>query len=89
MGSYLDGETLTRRCSRMWTPPELLCMRKNKIGLNMQAVFDCRGRILEMSINYGGASANIIAFEASDLYDKLENSLLHNSGLTLFGKMHV
>ena len=46
---------------------KLLCARKNKFGLNMQALSDCRGRILDLSINYGGASGDIIAFEASDL----------------------
>ena len=64
---------------------KLLCARKNKFGFNMQAVSDCRGMILDLSINYGGASAEIIAFEASDLYDKLEKGLLHNSRLALFG----
>ena len=64
---------------------KLLCARKNKFGLNMQAVSDCRGRILDLSINYGRASADIIAFEASDLYDKLEKGLLRNSRLALFG----
>jgi hypothetical protein len=58
---------------------KMLCARKGKFGLNMQAVSDCRGRIRDMSINYGGASADCIAFEASDLFNELENGLLHPS----------
>ncbi len=50
----------------------------------MQAVSDKRGRILDMSIDYGGASSDCLAFEASDLYLRLENGLLAN-GLVLFG----
>jgi hypothetical protein len=63
---------------------KLFCARKSKFGLNMQAVSDKRGRILDMSINYGGASSDCLAFEASDLYQRLENGLLAN-GLVLFG----
>jgi hypothetical protein len=60
------------------------CARKGKFGLNMQAVCDCRGQIFDLSINYGGTSADCIAFEASDLFGDLENGLLHPS-LSLYG----
>lgn len=63
---------------------KLFCARKGKFGLNMQAVSDKHGRILDMSIDYGGASSDCLAFEASDLYQHLENGLLAN-GLVLFG----
>ena len=63
---------------------KFLCGRKHKFGLNCQAVCDVRGRILDMSITYGGSSSDCLAFEASDLYKRLENGLLR-SGLVLFG----
>ena len=57
---------------------------KGKFGLNCQAVSDVNGRILDISIVYGGASSDCLAFEASDLFRKLECGLLHES-LVLFG----
>ncbi len=63
---------------------KLFCARKSKFGLNMQAVSDRCGRILVMSIDYGGTSSDCLAIEASDLYRRLENGLLAN-GLVLFG----
>jgi DDE superfamily endonuclease len=63
---------------------KLFCARKGKFGLNMQAVSDRRGRILDMSINYGGSSSDCLAFEASDLYRRLEDGLLTDD-LILFG----
>jgi len=58
--------------------------RKGKFGLNCQAVSDVRGRILDLSIGLPGASSDCIAFEGSDLYERLEGGLLKN-GLVLFG----
>ena len=63
---------------------KFLCGQKHKFGLNCQAVFDGRGRILDISITYGGSSSDCLALEASDLYRRLENGLLI-SGLVLFG----
>lgn len=63
---------------------KLYCGRKNKFGLNCQAVSDRRGRFLDISIRYGGSSADCLAFEASDLGRRLEGHLLQ-PGLTLFG----
>lgn len=63
---------------------KFFCGRKHKFGLNLQAVSDCRGRILDMSITFGGASSDCIAFEASDLWNRLERGLL-KPGLVLFG----
>ena len=60
------------------------CGRKSKFGLNCQAVADVRGRILDLSINYGGASSDLLAFEASSLYHRLERGLLA-PGLNLYG----
>ena len=61
-----------------------LCGRKGKFGLNMQAVSDVRGRILDISVKCGGASSDCLAFEASRLYCRLGRGLLA-SGLVLFG----
>ena len=63
---------------------KFFCGRKHKFGLNCQAVSDARGRILDISIKYGGASSDLLAFEASSLYNKLEDGLLAED-LTLFG----
>ena len=61
-----------------------LCARKGKFGLNMQAVSDKRGRILDLSIKCGGSSSDCLAFEASNLYSRLVRGLLA-PGLVLFG----
>ena len=57
--------------------------------MNCQAVSDCRGRILDISIKYGGTSSDCLAFEASDLHTRLENGLMHRDGdkqrFVLFG----
>jgi hypothetical protein len=63
---------------------KMLCARKGKFGLNMQAMSDCCRQIFDLSINFGGALANCIAFEASDLFGNLGNGLLHAS-LSLYG----
>jgi hypothetical protein len=60
------------------------CGRKGKFGLNCQAVSDVRGRFLDISIGLPGASSDCIAFEGSDLYERLEGGLLKN-GLVLYG----
>jgi hypothetical protein len=62
---------------------KLFCGQKN-IGRNCQAVSDKRGRILDLSIKYGGSTADCLAFEASDLCKLLRNNLLA-LGLVLFG----
>jgi hypothetical protein len=47
---------------------KFLCGQKGKFGLNYQAISDVHGRILDMSIVYGGASSDCLAFEGSDIY---------------------
>ena len=68
---------------------KFLCGRKHKFGLNCQAVSDCRGRILDISIKFGGSSSDCLAFEGSELYRRLDNGLLlHDEGndrFVLFG----
>ena len=63
---------------------KFFCGRKGKFGLNCQAVGDVNGRILDLSIAYGASAADCVAFEASDLYARLEKGLLKD-GLVLFG----
>jgi len=59
---------------------KFLCGRKHKFGLNCQAVTDCRGRILDISIKFGASSSDLLAFEASELHTRLEGGLMHQDG---------
>lgn len=43
-------------------------------------VSDCHGRIIDISMKYGGSSADCLAFEASILYEHLENRLMQHDG---------
>jgi hypothetical protein len=52
------------------------CGRKKKFGLNFQAICDVRGRILDISILYPGATSDILAFEGMTLFNKLEDGSL-------------
>ena len=63
---------------------KFLCGRKNKFGLNCQAVCDVRGQIIDILITYGGSSLDCLAFESSDLYKQMEDGLLSDAGLVLF-----
>ena len=63
---------------------KFFCGRKHKYGLNCQAVADCRGKFLDMSIRYPGSTSDCLAFESSSLFDRLQNGLLAE-GLCLFG----
>ena len=63
---------------------KFLCGRKGKFGLNCQAVSDANGRILDISIGYGGSSLDCLAFERSELYERCENGLMKNVKV-LFG----
>lgn len=60
------------------------CGRKKKYGLNCQVVSDANGRILDISITHGAATSDVLAFEHSTLFGRLEDGLLKD-GLTLFG----
>jgi len=63
---------------------KFFCGQKHKFGVNCQATEDVNGKILEISLAYGAPAADCVAFEAEDLYSKLENGLLKN-GYILFG----
>jgi hypothetical protein len=53
-----------------------LCACKGKFGINMQAVSNRRGRILDMSIKCGGLSSDCLALESGRLYKRLTRGLL-------------
>ena len=55
------------------------CGQKGKFGLNWQAIYNVCGRILDISIVYGGASSDYLAFEGSDIFAQLEAGLLHDN----------
>lgn len=55
---------------------KFLCGRKHKFGLNFQAVSNCCGHNIDISVKYGGLSSDLLAFEASDLFHHLENHLM-------------
>ena len=61
------------------------CGRKNKFGLNLQAVCDSQCRFLDMSLTDPGKNADCISFESSDLYKRLETENIMAPGLCLFG----
>ena len=63
---------------------KFFCGRKHKFGLNCQAVADCRGRFLDMSIHYPSSTLDCLAFESSALFSELTGGILEE-GLCLFG----
>jgi hypothetical protein len=63
---------------------KFFCGRKHKFGLNCQAVADCRGKFLDMSIRYPASTSDCLAFESSALFSQLESGILAE-GLCLFG----
>ncbi|KAL7552690.1 hypothetical protein ACHAWF_015923 [Thalassiosira exigua] len=64
---------------------KFFCGRKSKFGLNMQAVCDDKRRFVHVSINYGAASSDHMAFEVSELKQKLSQPGFLANGLCLFG----
>jgi hypothetical protein len=66
-----------------WSRKKFFCSCKGKFGLKCHAVSDVRGRIFDLSIGLPGTSSDCIAFEGSNLYERLEGGLLKN-GLVLF-----
>ena len=63
---------------------KFFCGRKHKFGLNCQAVADCQGRLLDMSIRYPSSTSDCLAFESSALFSELTGGILEE-GLCLFG----
>jgi hypothetical protein len=62
------------------------CGRKDKFGLNMQAICDNHLRFTWIDISWPGCTADYMAWITSDLYSKImnENSIIYK-GLTLVG----
>jgi hypothetical protein len=74
-----------RECKKLGVSSgKFFCARKNKFGLNCQAVSDARGRILDMSIVFPGTTSDVLSFEGSTLFQRLEAGLL-SPNLCLFG----
>jgi hypothetical protein len=63
---------------------KFFCGRKNKFGLNCQAICDANGKFLDISMMYPGATLDVLAFESSTIYSDLANGILA-PGLCLFG----
>eukprot|EP00804_Cyclotella_cryptica_P001199 CCRYP_017009-RA/>CCRYP_017009-RA protein AED:0.23 eAED:0.35 QI:0/-1/0/1/-1/0/1/0/128 len=53
---------------------KFLCGRKHKYRLNCHSLCDVRGRFLDLSITYGRASSDVLAFENSELFKLLEKA---------------
>ena len=64
---------------------KFFCGRKHKFGLNFQAVCDHESRFLDISILYGAACSDLLAFENSSLKAKLERAGFLADGLCIFG----
>lgn len=61
------------------------CGRKNKYGMNLQAVCDSDKRFLYIGIQYGASASDLLAFNVSDLKAKLEKEGFLAPGLCLLG----
>lgn len=66
------------------SPQKFMCGRKHKFGLNLQAICDARGRFLDVSVMFPGSTSDVLSFESSAIYTKLEDGLLAPS-LCIFG----
>lgn len=65
---------------------KFFCAQKHKFGLNLQAICDSCFRFLDLSIIFGGASSDLLAFEASPrIHQKLASPDFLAPGLCLFG----
>ena len=62
-----------------------LCGRKHKFGLNCQAVCDHKKRFMDISILFGASASDHLAFELSDLRQKLSTPGFLHEMLCLFG----
>jgi hypothetical protein len=65
-------------------PQKYFCGRKHKFGLNCQAICDAKGRFLDISLMFPGSTSDVLSFESSTIYRKLQEGLLA-PGLCLFG----
>ena len=64
---------------------KFMCARKHKFGLNLQAICDSEYRFLDLSIIFGGACSDLLAFEASPIRQRLGSDNFLAPGLCIFG----
>lgn len=64
---------------------KFFCFRKNKFGLNMQAICDSETRFLDISISHAASSSDYLAFVSSDIHDCLKQPGFLSNGLHLIG----
>ena len=64
---------------------KFFCGRKQKFGLNFQAIFDHKKRFRNISILFPGSSSDFMAFEGCNLRYKLEEDGFLAPGLCIFG----
>jgi hypothetical protein len=76
--------TAKKGCKSWSETKVFFCGRKNKFGLNCQAISHVCGKILDISITYGGLSSDLLAYEASNLCKQVEDGVLH-PGLVFYG----
>ena len=55
-------------------PKKFYCGQKKKFGLNLQGVFDAKGKFLDVCIGHPGSTPDFLAFTTSSLKYKLEQS---------------
>ena len=69
------------------TPKSFKCSRKDKFGLNMQAICDHKFRIRWIDLTWPGNSSDYMAWVTSDFYHELNTNpwqhILH--GMTILG----
>ena len=51
---------------------KFLCSRKKKFGLNMQAVCDDKGQLLDIEIQHPGATSDYLCFMTSQIQKKIQ-----------------
>ena len=64
---------------------KILCSRKKKIGLNMQAVCNSRGRFLDIDIHHPGATSDYLCFMTLQLKKMISTPKFLYPGLVLYG----
>ena len=64
---------------------KFFCGRKHKFGLNLQAICDHKKRFLYISVMYGASASDHIAFEVSELRQKLSLDGFLALALALYG----
>ena len=93
-GGCIDGILIwthkpsKEECDRVGvSESKFFCGRKHKFGLNlnMQAICNHKKQFTSISILYGAASSDLMAFEVSDIRQKLGQPGFLADGLCLFG----